>query len=174
MNTLPSMSEQIVVVAHRLPDLSPILDRTSRHAPVTNVLRWTAWRPEWLIHLRQHPRTSTSLDDTAGARPRIRCVRPNRGRGGADGLQASVATENGTGLAFSREDGTPINPNLVSAWFTRKAPRAGVPPIHHLHDLRHSHASLALQGRLLRHMSLAHRAGDEIAENYRSALRATR
>lgn len=49
-----------------------------------------------------------------------------------------------TGLVFSREDGSLINPNLVSAWFARAAIAAGVPPIR-FHDLRHTHASLALQ-----------------------------
>lgn len=49
-----------------------------------------------------------------------------------------------TGLVFSREDGSLINPNLVSAWFGRAAIAAGVPTIR-FHDLRHTHASLALQ-----------------------------
>lgn len=49
-----------------------------------------------------------------------------------------------TGLVFSREDGTLVNPNLVSAWFGRAATAADVPTIR-FHDLRHTHASLALQ-----------------------------
>lgn len=49
-----------------------------------------------------------------------------------------------TGLVFTQHDGSLINPNLVSAWFAREAARAEVPPIR-FHDLRHTHASLALQ-----------------------------
>jgi len=49
-----------------------------------------------------------------------------------------------TGLVFSREDGTLIHPDLISKWFVRHVRESGVRPIR-LHDLRHTHASLALQ-----------------------------
>lgn len=49
-----------------------------------------------------------------------------------------------TGLVFSREDGSLINPDLLTAWFARHVDRAQLRPIR-LHDLRHTHASLALQ-----------------------------
>lgn len=50
-----------------------------------------------------------------------------------------------TGLVFTRNDGTPWHPEYVSKHFTQLARAAGVPIIR-LHDLRHTHASLALKG----------------------------
>ncbi len=50
----------------------------------------------------------------------------------------------GSGLVFTREDGSLIHPDLVSKWFVRYSRDAGLTPIR-FHDLRHTHASLALQ-----------------------------
>jgi integrase len=47
------------------------------------------------------------------------------------------------GLVFSRPDGGLLRPDNVTAAFTRAVHRAGLPRIR-LHDLRHTHASLAL------------------------------
>jgi integrase len=49
-----------------------------------------------------------------------------------------------TGLVFSREDGSLIHPDTFSFWFDRQVRAAGVPRIR-FHDLRHTHATLALQ-----------------------------
>src|SRR5204863_3341901 len=49
-----------------------------------------------------------------------------------------------TGLVFTREDGALIHPDLLTLWFRGHVQRAGVTVIR-LHDLRHTHASLALQ-----------------------------
>ena len=48
------------------------------------------------------------------------------------------------GLAFCREDGSELDPDWVSKRFERLVVAAGVPRIR-LHDLRHTHATLALQ-----------------------------
>ncbi len=48
------------------------------------------------------------------------------------------------GLVFTREDGSPLHPDLATDRFAQLARRAGLPPIR-LHDLRHTAASLALQ-----------------------------
>jgi integrase len=48
-----------------------------------------------------------------------------------------------TGLVFTRPDGAPIHPDLISDWFERLARTAGLPKIR-LHDVRHSYASAAL------------------------------
>lgn len=48
------------------------------------------------------------------------------------------------GLVFCREDGTPIWPRTFSRSFDRHVREAGLPKIR-LHDLRHSHATLALE-----------------------------
>lgn len=47
-------------------------------------------------------------------------------------------------LVFSREDGSPINPDWLTRKFAALVRQVNVPPIR-LHDLRHTHATLALQ-----------------------------
>lgn len=46
-------------------------------------------------------------------------------------------------LVFARADGRPLHPEYVSRSFARLSRLAGLPPIR-LHDLRHTHATLAL------------------------------
>jgi integrase len=48
-----------------------------------------------------------------------------------------------SGIVFCREDGTPIHPDSLSQSFERAIKRARVPRIR-LHDLRHTHATLAM------------------------------
>jgi integrase len=48
------------------------------------------------------------------------------------------------GLVFCREDGVPLWAQSLSRMFKRHAADAGLPPIR-LHDLRHTHATLALR-----------------------------
>jgi integrase len=48
-----------------------------------------------------------------------------------------------SGLVFTRQDGRPLHPNAVTRAFGRHVLAAGVPVIR-LHDLRHTHATLAL------------------------------
>jgi integrase len=49
-----------------------------------------------------------------------------------------------SGLVFTRSDGRALPPNSVSRWFARAVKQAKQPDIR-LHDLRHSHATLALR-----------------------------
>ena len=49
-----------------------------------------------------------------------------------------------SGLAFTRENGSPIHPDLFSKRFGHQVKAAALPDIR-LHDLRHTHATLALQ-----------------------------
>jgi len=48
-----------------------------------------------------------------------------------------------TGMVFTREDGSMIRPNTWSFWFKRHLRMSDLPQIR-FHDLRHTHASLAL------------------------------
>jgi integrase len=48
-----------------------------------------------------------------------------------------------SGLVFTRPDGSPIHPDLITDWFRRLARAAGLPSIR-LHDVRHSYATAAL------------------------------
>ena len=49
-----------------------------------------------------------------------------------------------TGFVFTREDGTPIHPETLTKVFQQRVRKAGLPRIR-LHDLRHTHATLALR-----------------------------
>jgi integrase len=49
-----------------------------------------------------------------------------------------------TGLVFTREDGTAWHPDRISKLFERAVSASGLPRIR-LHDLRHTHATLALE-----------------------------
>jgi len=46
-------------------------------------------------------------------------------------------------LTFTREDGAPVDPRWLDRWFARHARNAGLPVIR-FHDLRHTHATIAL------------------------------
>jgi integrase len=49
-----------------------------------------------------------------------------------------------TGLVFTQESGAALDPENVSRYFRYAVKKAALPPIR-LHDLRHTHATLALQ-----------------------------
>jgi len=46
-------------------------------------------------------------------------------------------------MVFTREDGSPLNPNRITAMFLRHAKAAGLPRVR-LHDVRHAYATAAL------------------------------
>ena len=56
----------------------------------------------------------------------------------------SMGLEDASELVFCREDQTPVIPQLLTLAFQAQARAAGVPVIR-FHDLRHTHATLALQ-----------------------------
>ena len=59
------------------------------------------------------------------------------------GRQVWGAAWTGTGMVFTREDGTPLSPDYLTRRFKSLVKTAGVPPIR-FHGLRHTSASLAL------------------------------
>jgi len=61
----------------------------------------------------------------------------------AERLAAGPAWAN-TDLVFTRQDGAPLHPEHVRRQFDRHIARAGLPRVR-FHDLRHTHATLALQ-----------------------------
>jgi integrase len=58
--------------------------------------------------------------------------------------QAQVRSWSDTGLIFTREDGEALHPEVASRFFRQAVKRALLPAIR-LHDLRHTHATLALR-----------------------------
>ncbi|MDQ1292834.1 MAG: hypothetical protein QG608_715, partial [Actinomycetota bacterium] len=76
------------------------------------------------------------------------------------------------GLVFTREDGSPLQPDTVSDAFHRVFEVAGLPPIR-LHDLRHTAASLALQAGVpmkVVSQELGHSSLSITADTYSSVL----
>ena len=58
--------------------------------------------------------------------------------------QATAKSWTDTGLIFTREDGEALHPEVVSRFFRQAVKKAALPTIR-LHDLRHTHATLALR-----------------------------
>jgi integrase len=83
-------------------------------------------------------RRSVALDPAT-----VTALRQHRKRQLAERLAAGEAYDDGD-LVVCLADGTPVHPKTMSYTFEREIRRAGLPPIR-LHDLRHTHATLALR-----------------------------
>jgi integrase len=83
-------------------------------------------------------RRSVALDSAT-----VSALRQHRARQLAERLAAGEAYEDGD-LVVCLADGTPLHPKTLSYTFEREVRRAGLPTIR-LHDLRHTHATLALR-----------------------------
>jgi integrase len=88
------------------------------------------------------PKTKKSKRLVALDNDTVAALRVHRSRQNEERLAWGPAYENND-LVFARENGEPIHPNRFSEWFDRRIAAAGVPRIR-FHDLRHTHASLAL------------------------------
>ncbi len=73
----------------------------------------------------------------------VRVLADRRRRHEEDRRLAGEAHHDGD-LVFARPDGTPIHPERVSRWFSKLVATTAAPPVR-LHDLRHLHATLALE-----------------------------
>lgn len=82
-------------------------------------------------------RRSVALDPTT-----VAALRTHRARQAEERLAWGRSYED-LGLVFTRENGQAIHPDRFSDWFESRVKSAGLPPIR-LHDLRHTHATLAL------------------------------
>lgn len=78
------------------------------------------------------------LDDTT-----VASLKSHRRRQAEEKLAWGPAYQ-ALGLVFTREDGSPIHPDGFSQAFRKHVARASLPSIR-LHDLRHTHATLALK-----------------------------
>lgn len=73
----------------------------------------------------------------------VTALRDHRKRQLGERLALGPAYDNAHDLVFCREDGEPLWPQSLSRTFERRAAAAGLPAIR-FHDLRHTHATLAL------------------------------
>lgn len=83
-------------------------------------------------------RRRVALDPTT-----VTALRTHRARQLQERLAAGTAYDDGD-LVVCREDGHPIHPKTLSYYFGQWVKRLGLPRIR-LHDLRHTHATLALR-----------------------------
>lgn len=89
------------------------------------------------------PKTSKSRRSVALDTDTVLALREWRTAQIAERLAAGPAWQD-TGYLFTRDDGRPIHPDTFSYWFEKHLRRSGLRHIR-FHDLRHTHASLALQ-----------------------------
>src|SRR5680860_322816 len=97
--------------------------------------RSTVRRPRLSTPKTRRSRRTVDLDSHT-----IAALHLWHGKQGAERADWGSAWQ-GTELVFTREDGTPVNPDGWSGTFERHVRRAGLPIIR-LHDLRHTHATL--------------------------------
>jgi integrase len=108
---------------------------------------WLSVR-QTLVVVDNHPRVSKPK--TARGRRRIAldplsvaALRAHHKTQAAERLAVGPAWPN-SDMVFTRHDGTPLHPEYVRRQFDRRVARAGLPRIR-FHDLRHTHATIALQ-----------------------------
>ncbi len=89
------------------------------------------------------PKTESGRRSVALDAKTVAALRAHRKEQAAEKLALGPAYQDGGGLVFCREDGVPIWPRTFSRAFERLAEAAELPRIR-LHDLRHTHATLAL------------------------------
>ena len=87
---------------------------------------------------KSHQARVIDLDEATVGQLRVH----HAGRDGAQVAGSDGSSEND--LVFCREDGSPIHPHTFSQAFERLVAKSDLPRIR-LHDLRHTHASIALQ-----------------------------
>jgi len=104
-------------------------------------VRWTLTRTSAGLQLGE-PKTDRSRRTVPLPRSAVEALRAHRARQAAERLAAPGVWRD-TGLVFTSEIGTPLEPRNVLRRFELLAQRAGLPGVH-LHTLRHSAASFLL------------------------------
>ncbi|TYB51148.1 site-specific integrase [Nonomuraea sp. PA05] len=107
------------------------------------------------------PKTESSDSLVALDKSTLDVLHVHHARQRADRLRAGPAWRD-SGRIFTKPDGSPLHPDVISKLFARLSFAAGLPPIR-LHDLRHGAATLSLAAgndmkvtsAMLRHASLA-------------------
>ena len=94
-----------------------------------------------MVH-ESEPKTRMGKRSLALDPATLAALREHKARQGQERAEVGPAWMD-SGLVFTRPDGSPIHPDLITNWFRRLARKAGLPPIR-LHDVRHSYATAAL------------------------------
>jgi integrase len=119
-------------------DLDAGAARITRTLVMTGVHRKGAPGMGWGTPKTAKGRRSVALDPGT-----VAVLRQHRARQLAERLAAGEAYDDGD-LVVCQADGTPVHPKALSSMFERAVRLVGLPPIR-LHDLRHTHATLALK-----------------------------
>ena len=90
------------------------------------------------------PKTAKGRRNVALDERTVAVLKAHRKRVLEDRMTLGRGTPDAEGLVFTAPDGAPVNPESFSDHFTRLVKAASLPLIR-FHDLRHSHATLALQ-----------------------------
>jgi integrase len=102
-------------------------------------------RPRVVVNYVVHesePKTRMGKRSLALDQATVAALKEHKARQEQERAQVGAAWMD-SGLVFTRPDGAPIHPDLITDWFKRLARAAGLPPIR-LHDVRHSYATAAL------------------------------
>jgi len=105
-------------------------------------IRQTRLAIGYAVHVGE-PKSATSRRGVALDPDSVEVLREWRERQ-VDEREAWGSAWTDSGLVFSREDGAPLHPDRVTKLFEAHARASGLPRIR-LHDLRHTHATLALR-----------------------------
>lgn len=114
------------------------LDLDAARAQIVQTLSYAAGEPQLSEPKTDHGRRAVALDSAT-----VTALRAHRKAQAAEKLALGPAYQDRE-LVFCREDGTPLWPRSLSRTFSRLAKKAELPTIR-FHDLRHTHATLALQ-----------------------------
>lgn len=113
------------------------VDLDAKRLAVTRALIAIGYEIEFSEPKTERGRRNVALDSQT-----VAALRAHRKDQIAEQLALGPAYED-RGLVFCCEDGTPIHPDRASKLFAQHVKAAGLPRIR-LHDLRHTHATLAL------------------------------
>lgn len=89
------------------------------------------------------PKTKKSTRNVALDSTTVATLKTHRVAQLEERLAFGLGSPTGDGLVFTQPNGEPVHPDRFSGWFQQHIRAAGLPRIR-LHDLRHTHATLAL------------------------------
>jgi integrase len=114
------------------------VDLEMKRVSIRRTLISVGYRIEWSEPKTEKGRRSIALDPATAEALRVHRMRQLEERAL---LGPDYADDN---LVFAREGGTPLHPDRISTMFEQHVSVAKLPRIR-FHDLRHTHATLALQ-----------------------------